>query len=685
MSDIIATFGSRLGIGICPAEKTAYLQRSGSFPGLAMQLNIGVHIEGRVITFPFCEGGEDFEFYDQEMTPTGYSITGIDPSTGITLKMHITGLFRPKDVRFSTTPALIIRAEVSRLPSRFRWRKMNTEAIKGEMFFLPDNRLFDVDYEQNHLNLSYSFPYERPDNTGLNPYVYSCESNDRIEVISGDIKTDEGVFKPFDLNLGEKAEPLTLAWCVYDTPLLMVKGEISDYKYKDYFASLFEVGKFCRDNLNEILDNAQKVDRIILNNNLSTSVNHLICQTLHSWLANTWYTTLQNGDDWFSCWEGGGYFHSSLDVEFSQAPFYLSVWPELLQMILNEFSDFIRDGSVSIGNAGKDTLTVSHDMGEYCNCDGQKLWIDQELEENSNYIILQYTLWKRTGDKWFLNNIDTVKGLLDFIVATDFDGDGISDQPFHSTLDDACLPLRSGEKLTYIAVKCLVACKVGAEMLQKVGIYELDKYDNFALNATKTIEENGWMGTHYVSSLADIQGAKLPHIHTLGGLAILNMVGFKAPLDTDRLRCDLLTSAEKTLGRYGCRHSEYIDKEILRNSVHGDLLNAPKVGWISLCLTRDIAGLYLGVDTLDYCSRYWDWQTTVNSREYTLFIETFYGNNLIYYPRGVAVFGLLEGSAGLILNRADNIKKTNPVRTGLKLPLLSQADWKSGSVPIIHT
>ena len=117
------------------------------------------------------------------------------------------------------------------------------------------------------------------------------------------------------------------------------------------------------------------------------------------------------------------------------------------------------------------------------------------------------------------------------------------------------------------------------------------------------------------------------------------MAGLPLGLDPTRMAADVRTAARGTLCRYGCRHAVYTDREVLKRSVHGAYFNAPEVGWISMNETRDLAAMYAGVDMLDMVSRYWDWQATVNAREYVLFLDTFYGNSLMFYSRGLAAFG----------------------------------------------
>lgn len=124
LSDIICAFGSRIGIGVYPADKTAYFMRNGRFPGIPMKLEVGVRLDGHEYMLPLAPGGEAFSFVEQEMTPTTLTLTGIDAARALSVQLTLTSLFRPQDVRFSTTPAVLVDVRVKRLKTRFRWRQL---------------------------------------------------------------------------------------------------------------------------------------------------------------------------------------------------------------------------------------------------------------------------------------------------------------------------------------------------------------------------------------------------------------------------------------------------------------------------------------------------------------------------------------------------------------------------------
>lgn len=55
--------------------------------------------------------------------------------------------------------------------------------------------------------------------------------------------------------------------------------------------------------------------------------------------------------------------------------------------------------------------------------------------------------------------------------------------------------------------------------------------------------------------------------------------------------------------------------------------------------------------------RYWEWQVTTNTRETNLFFETFGGNHLHFYPRGVALWGVFDAVNGVAIDRTQKLPR----------------------------
>lgn len=709
MGDLLTVLGSRLGVGWDPMAGTGYLIRHGAFPGGPMEIRAGIDWGDRKIHLPLTSEGEFFEFTDQGSTATTMTLGGVDPVSGIHLKLTARIPFRPRDAQFSTTPVIFFDLEVERLAANFRWTPQHSEASTGQFFIEFASKHLTITGQGEEREVVYRSPFMRPTGAGVETalpqelfVIDELTCHDRLVAIEGQWRGNR-LEKAFSLHRGEKGPRLSLAWCSYDQPVLEVQGNLCPFHYTQYFASLDDVASWARDNAGAVAENSARVDGVLAGHNLGVSLDHLMSQTIHAWLANTWWVTRPDGRDWFSVWEGSCYFHSTVDVEYTQGPFYLSVWPELLEMELHQWPDFGKDGAECLGELGRGTLFLSHDMGQFAVANCQCYPHEMEVEENVNYILLAYAHWRRTGrDAVIREHAGFIRKLMDFIVACDTTGNGIPNKGCANTIDDASPAIQFGSEQVYLGVKAMAACQVGRIMLEYVGDKGLERYTEFAARALETLEEHGWKDDHYVVTLTqtidgivnpwsgqvmhgELRGWDAYHIYTANGLALLDMVNYEAGMSLERLREDIRTATEKTMGKYGCRHTSYVDTQHIDINVPGLAGSAPQVGWVSMNMLRDIAAAYRGVDLLNLAERYWDWQLATNTQGLASFFETFYGNNLHFYPRGVAIYGYLEAAIGFAYDAVAGDKRYAPLRGSLEIPLLFFANWQKGTAPKVIT
>ena len=91
----------------------------------------------------------------------------------------------------------------------------------------------------------------------------------------------------------------------------------------------------------------------------------------------------------------------------------------------------------------------------------------------------------------------------------------------------------------------------------------------------------------------------------------------------------------------------------------------------------------LGVDMAANCERYWAQQQFGNSAgamKPNCFTETSLTNNLVWYPRGAATFGLPLAMTRFVMRRGEGKQSAKPIAAG-RWPLLPLADWAHGRVP----
>jgi len=668
MCDAIAVLGSRHGLMFDPVSGQCHVIRFDNFTRMpAFQLRAGTVIDGREYVFPLCKEGTRLGFFDQRITPCTSRFIGIDPGSGIKVTLSFVTPFRPRDGFFSTLPVIGIRMQAERIAGNYRWTPVTTKVNSVDLFVEMSGG--DITWSESEVDaLTGSFVSNTtwPEHRDADLPDTEWHQTDRLLCVTGQ-RTGSRFQRRVALDAATP-ETLDLAWCTYNEPVLKVWEDRCPFAYTERFKSLNEVTDWVRTHLGDLFENARQVDTQLVPTHLPSSVQHLMAYTLHSWLANTWWVKRPDGRDWFSVWEGICHFHSTVDVEFTQSPFYLCVWPELLGIELDYWPEFSKDGAGLLGERGTGTQFLSHDCGQMARADGQAYPHDMEVEETTNYLILLYAHWKRTGDfSIAATKADVVRKYLAFLVACDTTGNGVPDRGIANTIDDASPAIQYGREQVYLGVKTLAAFRCGAALLEQYG--DAEQAAAFTARAGKllaVIEEKGWMGDHYATLLdkrtegvvnpwtgATLNSEEVPgwdacHIFTANAVAVLDMVGMDIGLNRDRLITDMKVSAERCLQEYGCAHTDYTTDAGMLGGVQDGMVGVGgDPGWISMNMLRDIAAACRGLDLHRLSDRYWAWQVTTNTQQPGLFFETFGGNNLCFYPRGVAIWGLPEALASM--------------------------------------
>jgi hypothetical protein len=533
--------------------------------------------------------------------------------------------------------------------------------------------------------------------------VRQLAQHDRVVCPTGTLK---GTRFEQQIKLKEgSVNALQAYWCTYSDIGLEVLGVPCPFKYSERFNNLDAVAIWAKENGVDIWDNAAKVDGIITDNNCAPSLNHLLANTLHSWLVNTWWVD-RDGKDWYSVWEGSCYFHSTVDVEYTQAPFYLALWPELLAIELDFWPEFGKSGEKILGEAGRGTRFMSHDVGKGNCANGQIYPHEMAVEESTNWIILSYVYWRRSGDdRLFRKHADSLIDYLAFIDGCDTTRTGVPDKGVANTIDDASPAVQFGREQVYLAVKVLAAYQTGSEMLSSMGhTDQAQVYSTLANKVRTRIEEYGWVEDHFVTlldpsgdgvvdpwtgrplSVGEIPGWDSSHIYTVNGMALLDMVGCDLAINKERIVCDLKVATQRCLSEYGCSHSDYTNNMLGDAELLAGMAGASSnPGWVSMNMLRDIAAFYRGVDLRGLSERYWNWQATTNTQGPYLFFETFKGNNLNWYPRGIAVWGYFDALSGLVVDKVAGRDETLHPFPQVRVPRLIDADWDKGSAKQLVT
>lgn len=702
MSDVLTVLGSRHGLFIEPNARKCHVVRHGVFPGIPCQIRAGLTVNGATFFLPLCAEGDLFAFHDQDMTPCTLKLTGIHPDTATKLELTVRIPFRPRDAVFSTTPVIDLELCARPLGANYRWQQSVPIKGMGEIFLEISSPGFSEQVSGKH-EIHWRTNLTAPEDQAVgvpaqaDPAVMHDALIAHRGIVDGTRLTSR--FRDGDL---ENAS-IHASWCTYSEPAMRIRGIAAPFKYTDQFRNLDAVTAWAHSHPRAVANNAEIVDGIFGRHNLAPSVGNLMANSLHSWLANTWWV-LDGGKDAFSVWEGSCYYHSTVDVEYTQTPFYLSVWPELLGIELDQWPDFTVDGAAMLGEKAAGTLVFMHDMGQMCEIDTTRYDHPMPVEENSNYILMSYAYWRRSGDDSRVRrHADTIRRALEFIAACDTTGNGVPDKGMANTIDDASLAVQFGKEQIYLAVKAMAAFDVGTEMLRHAGL-KADFSGNAAAIAG-VIDRNGWLKDHFVTLLdksgggvinswnnAEMQDDVIPgwdaaHIYTANGIVLLDMLGRKVDLDEDRLRQDLRVATERCLDKYGCRHSEHggSANSYAEGIGEGGVgMPTGRIGWVSMNMLRDMAAFYRGVDLRALSERYWQFQVLTNTQGPHAFFETFNGNNLMCYPRGIAVFGYFEALAGARIDRVAGKFSVNPLSDQIRVPLPAFADWETGRVPLVQ-
>lgn len=701
----LSVLGARHGFVLDPVARGLRLIRFDAYTGMPVaRVAAGAVIHGRRRIFPLGGEGVPFDFLDQRISPCSIRLIGVDAESALKVILTFVTPFRPRDPDFSTIPVLGIRLELEHLPGHFRWNTQISRPPEAELFFEIGGEGFrftrsgpaagDLFFDSTALRQP--FPTE-----GDTTRTERIPQHDRFVALQGRA-TDAGFACPVPTT-DPTAARLDLAWCTWHGSVFEVFGKRHPFRFARRFDSLEAVAGWAARDGGSLFENAAAVDGIVARNNCSASVNALLAQTLHSWLINTWWID-RDGRDWLSVWEGNCLFHSTVDVEYTQVPFYLALWPELLGLELDAWPEFARDGRLALGERGAGLRFQSHDIGTGASANGQAYHHDMAIEETANYLILLFLHWRRTGDASRVHRqLGVVRDYLAFILACDTTGSGIPDQGVANTVDDASPAIQFGRQQTYLAVKCLAAWTAAEAMLLEAGDppAAADARKR-AARIRRAIERKAWKGDHYAVLLEPggkgirnpwtgenldldvIPGWDSAHIYTENALAALDMVGVDLGLSRKRLATDLKTAAAACLREYGCVHTAFSNSTISGIVIPGMVGAALSPGWISMNLLRDMAAFYRGVDLRGLADRYWSWQTTANTQNPMGFFETFNGNNLHLYPRGVAVWGFFDALAGQVFDAAGGVDRARPVFPGTRVPILLDADWKTGACRLIE-
>jgi hypothetical protein len=686
MATAVGRLGSRFSLVFDPDAKQILHSALGRWLDFPTDLAIGVRSEDEVVrALPFTRRFPHFEIVEQRLTFCGVKYIARSWDLGLTLKTEVVAPFYPRDEWTSVAPLFFIRLEVQP-QERIFWRPAERSVRRGQVFVRLQRANLHLTQAHDRLKINYSVPKvlwkgerERPEDLGESEELWWCD--ERVVPISPNAELlDDGIAFQFDLDDPSRCR-FDLVWCAFvDEPVLKVFGQPASFKYRWLFTDVEAVADFACRHFDELLAKANQMDELLSNSGLTKTQADLIRFSFQNFLLNTWWVVRDDGAEWFSVWEGSCHFHSTVDVEYNDALVYLAFFPELLELLLDEWALFEMQDEVG--------SYLAHDMGGELEVGQQAYHHPMPVEENANFLLMLHCLWRWTGKHELIErHSGLAKRLTAYFERSDTTGNGFPNLGTANTIDDASPAVQYSQEQIYLAVKTLCACHAAAQIADALGETDwANQCRKLVERIRKTLDEQAWLGDHYAVCLersadglvdawtgkplsGELVGWDAYSIYTANGLLYLLLSGNEPDLNYQRICTDIVNAYWQSLTEYGCTHTS------------ADKSNV----WVSQNLWRDFVAAYLGIQLPDNSPRYFALQAFMNTSGLTKgFIDTYLTNNLCFYPRGITSIGYLFALCGLQIDKVRNIvrlreKALYPCR----VPLLPLADWERGIVPAV--
>ncbi len=705
--------------------RTAYFDPPGvDFKQQPARHLFGVKVGETIRSMPFDDRLDHFSTIDQTETMSQLSYECSSPDLPVDVRFTWGAPFYPGDVELSTAPYLTLQVEVTgnsqatesgqvligrSLPIGEPMRAFSEDGLTGlrrnaEVFELPTREAWVVDDPSGFSLHTSGMPLGRTEHEQTRPVRTDDDGRRLLPVVWE--QPYGGLTWDFTVNPGEtkSCRIVYVGWA--DGPVQNIAGVDHRFKYHEFFEGPLDVARYAFEQWERVRERCELFESTVEDATVPDSLKQFLAFATHSYLVNTWWTTGPDGEDWFTVWEGCCQLQSTVDVEYNIAPFYFALWPDLLEMELDQWTTHIEEG------------VLSHDMGVGLEVNGMAYWHPMEVEENTNFVLLLHHYWRRTGkDEIVRRHFGAVRELLEWVTAADTDEDGFPEEGLYNTIDQGSPAIQYAPDQVYLAMRQMTAYQAGARMARELGEAEIaERWTRRAELTASTLADEGWLDDHYAVALhqqpepqepgapggpddgmigmgamgdgggdyagwdddADYAGSSSDStmrgwdsysIYTTNGLVYPMRSGSPVDgIDLPRLRTDLRHATAATMGEFGSPHTSH------ENNM-----------WVSQNIWRDMAAAYLGFDWIDNVDRYWDLQHYINTEKFGAFTDVYVyerdATSLDYYPRGVAAWGLIEALAGLQYDRAENILSLAPVRMPLRIPLMMLAEWETEKIP----
>lgn len=706
----IGRLGSRFGLLFEPSRRCVMHSALGRFFDQPLDLAVGVvEPDGTERAFPFtAEGGEDFYAIEQNERINSITWRGYCPDSGLRFEMNIHSPFYPQNEKLCTMPVFYLELRILR-QARIRMRKYEEHPEKVKLFIRLKRPDTEISASDSHIDLQYDVPVQpyhdpatgaEPGGSSLDPRAPIAHVVERIHSLNDDavaVSDERGTGLQLDMPVTAEGSGTKwrFVWAAHTSDqILNVDGREARPRYLQHWPDLDTVIFHALEHRDDYLALSRRFEKLLEQAPLTRARWHLLVMAFQSWLTNTWWCDLDDGEEFFSVWEGSFMYHNTLDVGYNMCVLYLTIWPRLMKLSMKQWAARPIEHNESGG------LILPHDAGVGLYVREQSYDHLMPVEENTNFLIMVQAYAHWTGDTEPLTeHAEVCAKLAAYLLWCDRDGNGFPDEGTANTLDDGAPAVQLSKCQTYLAIKRAAALEAAADILNRVddeAHAELaERCRTAAASAVRNIEAEAWLDDHYAvcidrfntfgfdgqSSSAhmgetilldQLEGWDDYSIYTSNGLLLPMLTAQPLVFDRDRLRLDLLNAHRETLRPYGCAHTS------------GDTSNV----WISQNLWRDHIARYLHADIYDNSARYWDLLVWSNSGGQSLgFSDSHVSNELVFNPRGVTSFAYFLTGPRLVIDRLDDeYFAVDPERRRPdRWPLLPLADWAAGKIPICVT
>jgi hypothetical protein len=659
---LISRFGSRYCINVRPQENSWYQSPCGRFYDERIDVIIGVRVAGKLYSLPFSRlEFSNFDAVNQTITPCKLIWRASLKSPPMRLNLKFVSPFYPKDERTTLLPAFIVEFVVE---------NCSEEPLHGELVY------------GRELNARQLATLHMGDGVAVFETQGVFKAHEGVKGKDWDVelmrlggKTMLTFRRTFKLQPNSDERSMLVLACYSRDAFFKAKGYPYRFKYAHLFGDVNEVMNYALVNAEELCSRTELFERTLLDPFEDDALKMLISLAFQSYASNAlWLLPAEDVatsmglkreppfKQWFSVLEGGGgLFNSTVDVEYNISPFYLLYWNELLEMLLDEWSAYRRGG------------IIRHDMGMGFVANGMSYYHDMPVEENTNFLLMLFSLWASTAKHGLLKGWwGVVVELVKYLLSTDTDGNGFPNIGTSNTINQAVYVTQHAPEQTYLAMKMAATYQAVWQMARFVGDFKTAKECQSALEKITATMKKAWLGDHYPVSIdRAIPGWDAYSIYTANGWLLPLIVGVSPQVDVQRMRIDIINSTKATWRGYSSTHT-----------------SVDVTTFISQNIWRDCIAAYLGVDMVKNARSYWSLQWTLNRTTGGAFVDSYNYDtgysSLRYYPRGMAVVCYILAIGGISFNALERKIVIQPLFENVVIPLPQFSDWASKRIPSIE-